>query len=315
LSIFVQPEVKQKITEFAFSLGFAKVGFADCGTFFEEEDRLATWFFEGRAGPLGYLSKEKMIEPRHVFSNAKSAIVVFFPYARPEAVPGRAIGSLKLSRYLWGPDYHRVLKFRLLALREFIQGLMPGSQGVACVDTAPIMERALAVRAGLGWQGKNTLLLAGKHGSWGFLGVLLLDFKIQPCEPFVGDRCGKCTRCIDACPTKALEPFRLDCRHCITTWTIERPAPMPIDVSNAISEYGWIAGCDICQEVCPWNRAPAWGDPRLWGGPSPLHVMPASELRLTSSQWKKQTAGTALRRVRHTHWMTNLDNALRKNFP
>jgi len=302
-------EIKQRITDFAYSNGFSKVGFADCQPFYSEAERLAQWFSEGRAGPLDYLSQEKMQDPKFVFPSGKSAIVVFLPYARPDALPGGANGGLKLSRYLWGPDYHRVVKSRLNGLLEYIQCLLPGVQGRACVDTAPLLERALAVRAGLGWQGRNTLLIAGKQGSWGFLGALLLDIEIQPDEPFMGDRCGKCTSCIDACPTKALEPFRLDCRLCLTTWNIERNAPPPGEVSRAIAESGWVAGCDICQEVCPWNRSPAWGDPELWGGPATLHSKTATELRLTPSQWKKRTAGTALSRVRHAHWMSVLDMA------
>jgi epoxyqueuosine reductase len=302
-------EIKQEIANFAYSSGFSKVGFADCGPFYGEAERIAKWFSEGRSGPLGYLSAEKMLDPHKVFSEAKSAVVVFLPYARPDAVPGMADGSLKLSRYLWGPDYHWVLKSRLHGLLEHIQGLEPRAKGRACVDTAPLMERGLAVRAGLGWQGKNTLLIAGKQGSWGFLGALLLDIEIQPDEPFLGERCGKCTNCIDACPTKALGPFRLDCNRCLTTWNIERHAPPPSEVAKAISELGWVAGCDICQEACPWNRAPAWGDAGLWGGTAGLHSKTLIELRLTPSQWKKRTAGTALSRVSHGHWTSILDIA------
>jgi len=302
-------EIKQKIKHFAYSSGFSKIGFADCQPFCSVSERIAKWFSEGRAGPLDYLSPEKMLDPQFVFPGGKSAIVVFLPYARPDAVPGGANGGMKLSRYLWGPDYHWVVKSRLQGLLEYIQDLAPGAKGRACVDTAPLMERALAVRAGLGWQGKNTLLIAGKQGSWGFLGALLLDIEIQPDEPFIGNRCGKCTNCIDACPTKALEPFRLDCRRCLTTWNIESHAPPPTVVSKAISESGWVAGCDVCQEVCPWNRAPTWGDAALWGGPSTLHSKTAQELRLTPSQWKKRTAGTALSRVRHSHWTSILGMA------
>ena len=305
-------EIKQKIKHFAYSNGFSKVGFADSLPFYSEAERMAKWFSEGRAGPLDYLSPEKMLDPRFVFPSGKSAIVVFLPYARPDALPGGATGSLKLSRYLWGPDYHRILKSRLQGLLEYIQGLAPGTKGRACVDTAPLLERGLAVRAGLGWQGKNTLLIAGKQGSWGFLGALLLDIEFQPDEPFIGNRCGKCTSCIDACPTKALEPFRLDCRLCLTTWNIERHTSPPNEVSKAISGSGWVAGCDICQEACPWNRAPAWGDPKLWGGHSTLHSKTATELRLTPNQWKKRTTGTALSRVRHAHWTSILDVATKE---
>lgn len=258
---------------------------------------------------MDYLSPEIISGPRHVFPNAKTAIVVFFPYARPDAIPGGAPESLKLSRYLWGADYHKILKERLFSLLEYIEGLFPGVSGRVCVDTTPIMERKLAVQAGIGWQGKNTLLIAGGQGSWGFLGVLLLNIEIEPDLPFEGNMCGNCSRCIDACPTKALEPFRLNCSRCLTTWNIEREGSPPQCVSEAISKTGWAAGCDICQEVCPWNNSPNWGDPELWGNPSMLHTWSAEKLRVTSSQWKKITNGTALRRVRFRHWKQNLELA------
>ena len=303
-------EIKAQINKFAHSQGFSKVGFTHCKPFIEERERIAEWFFDGFAGPLDYLSAEKISDPHHVFPNAKTAIVAFFPYARPDAVPGSAAGSLKLSRYLWGPDYHKILKSRLFSLLKYLQSAFPNVDGRVCVDTAPIMERKLAVQAGLGWQGKNTLLIAGKQGSWGFLGTLLLNMEFEPDPPFGKNRCGTCSRCIDHCPTNALEPFRLDCRRCLTTWNIEREGNPPREVSDAISRTGWVAGCDICQEVCPWNGSPTWGDPELWGNPFGLHTSSAAELRATSSRWKKITDGTALRRVRLRHWASNLDMAL-----
>jgi epoxyqueuosine reductase len=292
----------------AISLGFPKVGFAACGPSDEERERLGEWLSRGLSGPLGYLSPEMALGPQRVFPGARTAVVVFSPYARPDAVPGGAPGSLRLSRYLWGPDYHWDLKRRLLELMGRVRAALPAAAGRVCVDTAPIMERGLAVRAGLGWQGKNTLLIAGRQGSWGFLGALLLDAELEPDQPFSGDRCGSCSRCIDSCPTGALSPFRLDCSRCISTWSMEREGP-PAGVAAAMARAGWVAGCDVCQEVCPWNGAPAWGDPSLWGGPSPLHTAPAAELRMTAGQWRKAAAGTALRRVRHRHWNATLDIA------
>jgi len=288
------------------------VGFTHCKPFIEEQERIAKWFSDGFAGPLDYLSPEKISDPRYVFPDAKTAIVVFFPYARPDAIPGNVAGSLKLSRYLWGPDYHKILRSRLFGLLEYLQSILPNVNGRVCVDTAPIMERKLAVQAGLGWQGKNTMMIAGKQGSWGFLGVLLVDIEFESDPPFGKDRCGTCSRCIDYCPTNALEPFRLDCRRCLTTWNIEREGNPRQEVSDAISKTGWVAGCDICQEVCPWNSSPTWGDPELWGSPFGLHTMHKAELRVTSSQWKKITNGTALRRVRFRHWTSNLDMVLGK---
>lgn len=291
-------------------LGFPRVGFADCGPFDEERPRLEAWFAEGRGELLPYLDPTVLVDPRTLFPPARTALVGFFPYARPEAVPGAAPGSLKLSRYLWGPDYHLILKPRLARLLEAAQTRWPGLEGRVCVDTAPLLERQLAARAGLGWQGKHTLLIAGREGSWGFLGVLLLSADLPPDPPFPVDRCGTCAACLEACPTGALEPFRLDPGRCLTTYTLETEAEPPSRVVAALAATRWAAGCDVCQEVCPWNRAPLWGDPALWGGPSPLHTRPAGDLPRGAAQWRKLTRRTALRRVRDRHWRATLTRIL-----
>ncbi len=294
----------------ALSLGFARVGFASCESFEGEQERLEAWLDVGGRELFPYLDHPDRLSPAGLLEGARTALVGFFPYAREEAVPGAAPGSLKLSRYLWGPDYHGVLKVRLKALLARAQERQPGLQGRACVDTAPLLERQMAVRAGLGWQGRHTLLIAGKAGSWGFLGVLLLDAELPPDPPFQGHRCGTCRACLDACPSGALGPFQLDPRRCLTTYTIETEQEPPAGVARALARTGWAVGCDLCQEACPWNGAPVWGDRELWGGPSPLHTRPAQELRLGTAQWQKLTRGTALRRVRHRHWIASLTRIL-----
>lgn len=292
------------------SLGFARAGFAPCGPFEAEEDRLQTWFKEGRGSLLPYLDPATLLDPRALWPQAQTALVGFFPYARPEAVPGAAPDSLKLSRYLWGPDYHMILKPRLARLLEAAQSRWPGLEGRVCVDTAPLLERQLAARAGLGWQGKHTLLITGKDGSWGFLGVLLLSVELPSDEPFTTEQCGSCTACLEACPSGALTPFLLDPARCLTTYTIETETAPPPEIVTALADSRWAAGCDACQEVCPWNRAPVWGDPALWGGPSPLHTRAAAELPRGAAQWRKLTRRTALRRVRDRHWRATLTRIL-----
>lgn len=294
----------------AVALGFARIGFASCGDFECEREPLGQWLAEGGRELFPYVDHSDRLAPVRLLEGARTALVGFFPYARPDATPGGVPGSLKLSRYLWGPDYHTVLKGRLKALLARAQERWPGIQGRACVDTAPLLERQLAVRAGLGWQGRNTLLVAGKAGSWGFLGILLLDVELPPDRPFEGHHCGNCRACVDACPAGALSPFRLDPRRCLTTYTIETELEPPEDVASALARTGWVAGCDICQEACPWNGHPVWGDPALWGGPSPLHTRTAAELPRGTAQWQKFTKGTALRRVRHRHWMATLRRIL-----
>ncbi|MBS1766451.1 MAG: tRNA epoxyqueuosine(34) reductase QueG [Acidobacteria bacterium] len=291
----------------ALAVGFSRVGFASCEPFEAERDRLETWFDQGGAAHLPYLDQETMLDPAALWPQAKTALVGFFPYARPEAVPGAAPDSLKLSRYLWGPDYHMILKPRLARLLEGAQQRSPGLEGRVCVDTAPLMEREMAARAGLGWQGKHTLLITGKSGSFGFLGVLLLSAELPPDEPFTTEHCGACTRCLEACPAGALSPFRLDPNRCLTTWTIETDAEPPPDLAAALKESRWAAGCDACQEACPWNAKPVWGDPGLWGQPNRLHAEPAASLRLGAAQWRVRTRRTALRRVRQQHWRRTLE--------
>ena len=301
-------ELKEWLKVEAQALGFARVGFAGCEPF--EDGHLGEWLVEGGKDLFPYLGSEDWLDPRRLLEGAGTALVGFFPYARPEAVPGRAPGSLKLSRYLWGPDYHMVLKVRLKRLLAEARTHYPGLEGRVCVDTAPLLERQLAVRAGLGWQGRHTLLIAGKGGSWGFLGVLLLNVLMPLDEPFQGHRCGTCRACLDACPTGALSPFRLDPALCLTTYNLETEREPPVNVLAALRETAWVAGCDRCQEVCPWNRAPLWGAEALWGGSSPLHTLPAGDLPRGTAQWQKLTRGTALRRVRHRHWIANLHRVL-----
>ncbi|MDR3672156.1 MAG: tRNA epoxyqueuosine(34) reductase QueG [Holophaga sp.] len=297
---------KHELAQAALARGFARVGFASCEPFTGERPRLEAWFAEGRGTLLPYLRPEAMLDPAQVLPGAATALVGFFPYARPQAVPGAAPGSLKLSRYLWGPDYHQILKARLKAVLALAQERLPGLAGRVCVDTAPLLERQLAARAGLGWQGRHTLLIAGKGGSWGFLGVLLLALPLPADPPFTGHHCGNCTRCLEACPTGALAPFRLDPNLCLTSYTVESEAEPPAAVLRALAETRWAAGCDRCQEVCPWNQAPLWGDPALWGGTRPLHTQPAAEAVMGVARWQSLTRGTALRRVRHRHWLATV---------
>jgi len=290
--------------------GFSLAGFASCEPFATEEARLRAWFQEERGALLPYLDPAVLLDPKALWPQARTALVGFFPYARPEAIPGASPGSLKLSRYLWGMDYHMILKPRLTRLLEAAQAQCPGLEGRVCVDTAPLLERQLAARAGLGWQGKHTLLIAGKDGSWGFLGVLLLSVALPPDPTFDTEHCGTCTACLEACPSGALEPFQLDPALCLTTYTIETEAEPPPTVAAALASSRWAAGCDACQEVCPWNRAPLWGDPALWGGPSPLHTLPAEDLPRGAAQWRKRIRRTALRRVRDRHWRATLARIL-----
>lgn len=181
---------------------------------------------------------------------AKSVVAVSMSYFRPEA-ESEEPGELKVARYARGRDYHGWLKKRLRKLRSRLLELDPGCQVYPTLDTSPVLERAWAARAGIAWIGKSTMAIHPRLGTYTFLGTLVTTSELVPSEP-LPDRCGSCTACLDACPTSAFpEPRVLDARRCISHWTLESPeAEMPRDLELR----GWVAGCDICQEVCPWNR-------------------------------------------------------------
>lgn len=196
---------------------------------------------------------EKRSDPRLIFPEAKSMVVVAMNYFTPhehEGEPGRG----KISRYAWGDDYHDVLKERLRELLEWIRAERPEAEGKVCVDTAPVMEKAWAVRAGLGWIGRHSNLITKDHGSWVFIGEILLNLELDYDTEIVDDHCGTCTACLDACPTDAIvEPYVVDSRKCISYATIElRSEELPAEIASNLN--GWLYGCDICQDVCPWNR-------------------------------------------------------------
>lgn len=234
-------------------LGFCLMGVCDAVTppGFE---RLRQWLEAGYAGQMRYLADrlDAYRHPDHVLEGARSLLVLATDYRNVEPEKN-AENHGKISRYAWGLDYHDVLWDRLNTLAEFHRRLAPEAQVRGVVDTAPIMEREFAVLAGLGWIGKNTLLLTRDRGSWLFLSVLLTTEELVPDAPFASDHCGVCRACIDACPTGALvEPYVLDARRCISYLTIELRDPVPVDLREPTKD--WLFGCDVCQEVCPWNR-------------------------------------------------------------
>ncbi len=206
------------------------------------------WISRGFAGDMGYLERgaEKRADPRRVFENVKSAVVVGMNY-------GGTPPSGPVARYARGDDYHDVMTERLRALHAWLNAeLGRDVAGKAYVDTGPILERDLARKAGLGWFGKNTMLLNPEIGSFFFIGSLLLDLELEEDEPFEADRCGTCTKCLDACPTDAfVEPRVLDATRCVSYLTIELKGEIPTEFHDAIG--GNLYGCDVCQDVCPWN--------------------------------------------------------------
>jgi len=232
-----------------------RLGFVACGITtldpLPHAAELDRWLGSGLAGNMRYLHRQarKRKDPRLADRSARRAVVVLDNYYYPESAPAK---GPHVARYARGEDYHRVTLRRLDNLAEFLR--QHGAEAARpYVDTGPIAERELAQRAGLGWIGKNTMLLRPNLGSWFFIGEVLTDLPLQIDPPFETDHCGSCTRCLDACPTAAFpSPRVLDATRCISYVTIEQKGPIPAAIAERLS--GWAFGCDICNDVCPWNQ-------------------------------------------------------------
>lgn len=232
----------------ALDIGFDAVGIVAAEPLTAEGERLKSWLAKNYHGTMAWMEREpeKRADPTLLMPGVKSIVVVLHNYYTPhEHTDGG-----KISRYAWGDDYHDVLREKLNQLLAHIKAERPETIGKICVDTTPFMDKAWAVRAGLGWLGKHSNLITTTHGSWLFIGSLLLDIELDYDTATVDDHCGTCTMCLDACPTNAIvEPYVVDSNKCISYATIElRDETLPIDTA------GWLYGCDICQDVCPWNR-------------------------------------------------------------
>jgi len=237
--------------------------------------RFREWLSQGYAGEMAYLHDraEAYADPGRVLDGARSIMMLAFHYRTVEPTVAQS-GRGRVSRYAWGNDYHDVIRDRLNNLTAWLQTQAPSAQARGVVDTAPLLEREFAQLAGLGWIGKNTLLLNKQTGSWFFLAALLTDLELAYDESHATDHCGTCRACLDACPTEAfVAPYVLDARRCISYLTIELRDPIPRELRPGIGD--WLFGCDVCQEVCPWNRrAPLSREPDM----QPRHGQTALDL-------------------------------------
>ena len=245
-----------KIKARALAEGFHKVGVVRAAEpLREERARLEEWLARGYHGAMAWMERDtaRRTDARELLPGARSVVAVALNYYTPHRHTGDA-SSGKISRYAWGDDYHDVLGEKLRALLAWIKEAVPGAEGKVCVDAQPAMDKAWAARAGLGWIGKHTNLITRDYGSWVFLGELVLDIELAYEEAREEDHCGTCTLCIDACPTRAIVgPYVVDSNKCISYATIElRDAELPAPVAEHLD--GWLYGCDVCQDVCPWNR-------------------------------------------------------------
>jgi len=288
----------QKIKEKALELGFQKIGIVRAEPLEREGARLREWLANDRHGEMAWLAREpeKRIAPQLIFPEARSMIVAAMNYFTPHE-HGESVG--KISRYAWGDDYHEILKERLRALLAWIEAEIPDAKGKVCVDTAPVMEKAWAARAGLGWIGKHSNLITTDFGSWVFIGEILLNLELNFNTDVVKDHCGTCTACLDACPTNAIvEPYVVDSRACISYATIElRDEVLPGNIAENLN--GWLYGCDICQDVCPWNRfEKPTTEPRFEPREGETSIETAKILEFTPEEYAARFRKSAMKRTK-----------------
>ena len=240
------------IKEEAKALGFLSCGIAKAGFLEEEAPRLEQWLRQGRHGEMHYMENhfDKRLDPTKLVPGAKSVVSLLLNYHSPEKQSDPT--APKISTYAFGQDYHKVIKDKLYLLLARIRDRIGEVDGRVFVDSAPVMDKAWAAKAGLGWVGKNTNLIAKQVGSFFFIAEMILDLELAYDLP-VADHCGSCTACIDACPTQALTaPYQIDGSKCISYATIELKNAIPDHFKGKMD--GWMFGCDVCQTVCPWNR-------------------------------------------------------------
>jgi len=298
------------IRELARRCGFSLAGVAEAVPA-EDRKRYQEWVSAGRAGKMGYLTDHRAAvrdDPRSLLASARSVICVgkLYQTAWPQTAQDPVRGWI--SRYAWGEDYHDILRRDLARLDGLLRERAgTGYESRICVDTAPLLERSYARLAGLGWIGRNTCLINQQEGSWFFLGELLVSLEIEPDAP-PPDRCGTCMRCVEACPTAAIVPGEgLDATRCISYFTIEVRGEVPMEQRAGIGAH--IFGCDICQDVCPWNgRAPVTEDPAF----APRHFAPQLEAlaAITEDEFRTMFRGTPVARARYSGFLRNVAIAM-----
>lgn len=268
----------------AYRLGFESCGIAVATSLDEDARRLEEWLQKGHHGSMHYMERyfDLRIDPRKLVPNAKSVITLMLNYYPADEQQPTAP---QIAKYAWGKDYHYVIREKLNELLGFVREQIGEVDGRGFVDSAPVLERSWAVRSGLGWIGKNGNLITKQAGSYFFIATLITDLDLQADAPFATDHCGTCTRCLDACPTQAIiSPTEVDGSKCISYLTIElKDELMPADLQGKMQN--WMFGCDVCQDVCPWNR---FSKPN-----TEPHFRPIPEiLNLSMAEWEEMSEET-----------------------
>jgi epoxyqueuosine reductase len=302
-------QLAEELKQEARRLGFDPVGIAavpGSSRLSLRHAALERWLAAGYQAEMGWMADPRRRAVQRLLPGVRSLLAVGLSY---HVVERPVAGSLRVARYGWGRDYHRVIDQRLRQLGRWLEGRVDGVLWRACVDSAPLLDKAWAEEAGLGWIGKHGNLINRERGSWLLLGHLLTTLDLpadRPAEPL----CGSCSRCLPACPTEAIrEPFVVDSNRCIAFHTIENRDPQ-LPEAIAARLQNWVAGCDICQEVCPWNARPLAGssDPAVQPRPWWLNLRAEEALGWSDAEWDRKLQASALRRIKPWMWRRNIQS-------
>jgi epoxyqueuosine reductase len=300
-----------RIKKKAFELGFNICGIAELRVLTEYEPWLKTWLEAGMNDIMGYLARdiEKRLDPESLFPGAKSLVVTGLSYnsEKQQKDPKAPV----LSRYTYGADYHEVIYTKLESLLSWIISVSPEAEGRSFVDSAALLEKPWAKEAGLGWQGRHSILISREIGSFFFIGILILNLDLDYDTPFQGEYCGECRLCLDACPTGAITDNRtIDARKCIANLTIERRGPIPEELIPYLGRR--IYGCDRCQEVCPWNNKKEFNKtPEFTLNDEVAGMSPEDWKNLSREQFSRLFEKTSMARVKYEKLMGNIEAALK----
>lgn len=296
-----------KIKQQALNLGFHKVGIAQIEAQEKDEaiNNLKRWLAQGYHADMEWMNNSKRFDVRNCMEDVQSIIAVALNYYTPHQHSDNPEEG-KISRYAWGRDYHKVMLKKLKIFSQWLQTQGKGIKTKYYVDTGPILDKAWAQRSGIGWIAKNGNVITRDYGSWVFLGEILTNLSLTPDQPHTS-HCGSCTRCLDACPTQAItKPFVVDANKCIAYHTIEnRASELPPEISNNLQ--GWVAGCDICQDVCPWNQRFAKITDIKEFQPYTRNLKPklTDLANMTEQEWDSRFRASALRRIKPKMWRRN----------